>query len=102
MPGAPWPARQQFEQPMLERMQTHRSIDLCWLPPPRRPLRGKRWFTPWSALLKGTIRTKLIERNLLYEEEIRVEDISSFESFKLINAMIEFDSPEIEVSNIVF
>jgi len=64
--------------------------------------RGKRWFTPWSALLKGTMRTKLLERNLIYEEEIRVEDISSFESFKLINAMLEFDGPEIEVSNIVF
>lgn len=64
--------------------------------------RGKRWFTPWSALLKGTVRTKLLEHNLIYEEEIRVEDIKSFESFKLINAMLEFEAPEIEVSNIVF
>ena len=64
--------------------------------------RGKRWLTPWSALLKGTMRTKLLERNLIHQEEIRVDDISSFESFKLINAMLEFDSPEIEVSNIVF
>ncbi len=64
--------------------------------------RGKKWFTPWSALLKGTMRTKLLERNLIGEEEIRVEDIKSFESFKLINAMLEFDAPEIEVSNIVF
>ncbi len=64
--------------------------------------RGKQWFTPWSALLKGTMRTKLLERNVINEEEIRVEDIKSFESFKLINAMLEFDSPEIEVSNIVF
>jgi 4-amino-4-deoxychorismate lyase len=63
---------------------------------------GKKWFTPWSALLKGTMRTKLLERNLISEEEIRVEDIKSFESFKLINAMLEFDGPEIEVSNIVF
>lgn len=64
--------------------------------------RGKKWFTPWSALLKGTMRTKLLERNLISEEEIRVEDINSFESFKLINAMFEFDAPEIEVTNIVF
>jgi 4-amino-4-deoxychorismate lyase len=64
--------------------------------------KGKRWLTPWSALLKGTMRTKLLERNLIYQEEIRAEDISSFESFKLINAMLEFDAPEIEVSNIVF
>lgn len=64
--------------------------------------RGKRWFTPWSALLKGTVRTRLLERNMIYQEEIRAADIPSFESFKLINAMLEFDAPEIEVSNIVF
>lgn len=64
--------------------------------------RGKKWLTPWSALLKGTMRAQLLERNEIGEEEIRVEDIKNFESFKLINAMLEFDGPEIEVSNIVF
>jgi 4-amino-4-deoxychorismate lyase len=62
--------------------------------------RGKRWFTPWSALLKGTMRSSLLERNIIYEEEIRVEDIKTFESFKLINAMFQFDSPEVDVSRI--
>jgi len=64
--------------------------------------RGKRWYTPWSALLNGTMRLNLLERNKIYEEEIRVEDLKSFESFKLINAMLEFDSPEIDISGIVF
>ena len=64
--------------------------------------RGKHWYTPWSALLKGTQRAKLLERDLIHEEEIRVEDIETFETFKLINAMLEFESPEIDVSNIVF
>lgn len=64
--------------------------------------RGKRWYTPWSALLKGTMRLNLLERNKIYEEEIRVDDLTSFESFKLINAMIEFDSPEVDISGIVF
>jgi 4-amino-4-deoxychorismate lyase len=63
--------------------------------------RGKRWYTPWSALLKGTQRQKLLEHNVILEEDIRVEDISSFDSFKLVNALVEFDGPEIEVSNIV-
>lgn len=63
--------------------------------------KGKRWLTPWSALLKGTQRQKLLERNIIVEEDIRLEDISSFESFKLINAMIEFDAPETDISNIV-
>jgi 4-amino-4-deoxychorismate lyase len=63
--------------------------------------RGKYWYTPWSALLKGTTRAFLLERNLIKEEEIRLEDIKTFESFKLINAMLEFDAPEINISNIV-
>jgi 4-amino-4-deoxychorismate lyase len=63
--------------------------------------KGRRWYTPWSALLKGTQRQKLLERNVILEEDIRLDDISSFESFKLINAMVEFDGPEIDVSNIV-
>jgi 4-amino-4-deoxychorismate lyase len=63
--------------------------------------RGKHWYTPWSALLKGTTRSFLLERNLIREEEIRIEDIKTFESFKLINAMLEFDAPEMSISNIV-
>lgn len=62
--------------------------------------RGQRWYTPWSALLKGTMRSSLLERNLIQEEEIRVEDIKTFDSFKLINAMLQFDGPEVEVSKI--
>ena len=62
--------------------------------------RGKRWFTPWSALLKGTMRSRLLEGNLIQEEEIRVEDIKTFDSFKLINAMLQFDGPEVDVSRI--
>jgi 4-amino-4-deoxychorismate lyase len=63
--------------------------------------KGKRWFTPWSALLKGTQRQKLLQENKIEEDDIRVEDIESFDSFKLINAMMEFDGPELAVSNIV-
>ena len=62
--------------------------------------RGTRWYTPWSALLKGTMRSNLLERNLIHEEEIRCEDIKTFDSFKLINAMIQFDGPEVDVSRI--
>jgi 4-amino-4-deoxychorismate lyase len=60
------------------------------------------WVTPWSALLKGTMRAYLLERNLIVEEKIRMEEIKTFEAFKLINALLEFDAPEIEVSHIVF
>jgi len=64
--------------------------------------RSKKWYTPWAPLLKGTMRSKLLERNLIQEEEIRLKDIYNFEAFKLINAMLEFESPEQDLSSIVF
>jgi 4-amino-4-deoxychorismate lyase len=64
--------------------------------------KDKTWYTPWSALLKGTMRSKLIQMNTIQEEEIRPKDIKTFQSFKLINAMFEFDAPEMDVSNIVY
>lgn len=63
--------------------------------------RGKEWFTPWSALLKGTQRQKLIDSNKLIQEEITAKDIRSFDTFKLINALLESEGPEIDVKNIV-
>ena len=63
--------------------------------------KGKEWYTPWSALLNGTQRQKLIDSDILIQEEIKTEDIRSFDTFKLINAMLEFESPEIDVKNIV-
>lgn len=62
--------------------------------------RDNRWYTPWSPLLKGTQRQKLIEQNLLIQEEITTKDIRSFDTFKLINAMLEFNAPENSIDNI--
>jgi 4-amino-4-deoxychorismate lyase len=64
--------------------------------------KGTKWITPWSALLKGTMRQSLIEQNLIQEEDIRVEDIRDFDSCRIINAMLGFDAQEIDVKNIVF
>lgn len=64
--------------------------------------KGKAWFTPASALLKGTMRQNLIDKNVIQVREIQNKDIPTFETFKLINAMLEFDGPEIVVSDIVF
>jgi 4-amino-4-deoxychorismate lyase len=64
--------------------------------------KGKRLYTPWSCLLKGTMRQNLLERELIEEEEIYKEDIKTFETFKLINAMLEFNGPEIDISQISF
>lgn len=64
--------------------------------------KGREWFTPDSPLLEGTMRQRLIEENKVTVREILQKDIRSFDSFKLINAMLEFDGPEIDVSDIVF
>ena len=63
---------------------------------------GSSWVTPEAPLLKGTMRQKLLDNRLITERVILRRDIPSFETYKIINAMLEFDSPEIEVSNIVF
>jgi len=63
--------------------------------------RGRRWYTPWSPLLKGTQRAKLLEHDLIQVEEIRVADLEEFETFRLINAMLEFEAPEVSIENII-
>lgn len=61
---------------------------------------GLTWYTPWSALLKGTMRQSLIEQGVIKEEDITIQDLQNFQAVKLINAMIEFDAPEIPIDNI--
>ena len=63
---------------------------------------GIKWYTPLQPLLWGTMRQCLIDENKVEPREIRLADLRSFETFKLINAMVQFDGPEIEVSEIVF
>lgn len=63
---------------------------------------GNDWITPSTPLLEGTMRQQLIDQNKIQVREIRKTDLRSFASFKLINAMLEFDGPEIDVSKIVF
>jgi 4-amino-4-deoxychorismate lyase len=64
--------------------------------------KGRNWFTPDSPLLQGVMRTRLILENKVRVGEILLSDVRSFDSFKIINAMLEFESPEIDVSDIVF
>ncbi|HZX75108.1 MAG TPA: aminotransferase class IV [Cyclobacteriaceae bacterium] len=59
------------------------------------------WVTPTSYLLAGTMRQNLLDKKIITEDEIRVTDLARFKKFKLINAMVGFDGPEIDVSNIV-
>ncbi|GAB4259970.1 MAG: aminotransferase class IV family protein [Saprospiraceae bacterium] len=52
---------------------------------------GSKWFTPATPLLAGTCRARLIEEGRLTLAEIKIEDLPSFKSFKLINAMLPLD-----------
>lgn len=62
---------------------------------------GYKWVTPNTPLLKGTMRQFLLEAAEIKEEAITLQNIHSFKTFRLINAMLGFDGPEIEVSKIV-
>lgn len=53
---------------------------------------GEQWLTPSTPLLKGTMRSFLLDNNLIIEKEIKATDIRSFEKARLINAMIPFES----------
>ncbi len=50
---------------------------------------GKNYSTPATPLLKGTKRAKLIDDKIIYEEEIRVNDLHKFKFIYLINAMLD-------------
>lgn len=57
------------------------------------------WYTPKQPLLKGTRRASLIEKAVVLESQILKEEIQSYESVRVFNAMIEFG--QIEMSTAV-
>lgn len=62
---------------------------------------GQKWLTPAHPLLKGTMRSFLIDNHEIEEAEIRVDDLKKFNSFKLINSMLSPDETEpIDISAI--
>lgn len=60
-----------------------------------------QWYTPSSPLLPGTMRQYLLEKGKIQVMTIRIEQLRTFETFRLVNAMIGFDSPEQGVANII-
>lgn len=51
---------------------------------------GREWVTPRNPLLAGTARARLVFEGEIRIADLRVEDLESFERFKLINAMLDF------------
>ncbi len=62
---------------------------------------GHTWVTPDTPLLEGTMRSFLLDTAEIKQIPITVQDIRNFKTFRLINAMLGFDGPEIDVSKIV-
>ena len=63
---------------------------------------GQRWFTPSTSLLKGTKRQLLLDQGIIFEKEMRAEDIRNYQKVGLINAMIDFEEmPMVAVERIV-
>ncbi len=60
-----------------------------------------KWYTPSTPLLWGTMRQNLLDRGYIVEADIGISDIRAFEAWKPVNAMLEFDAPEFDVSAIV-
>ncbi|NQU80155.1 MAG: aminotransferase class IV, partial [Bacteroidetes bacterium] len=59
------------------------------------------WITPSKPLLKGIQREYLLEKGMISEASIKAGDIYNFNSFKLINAMIDFETSQtLPVTNI--
>ncbi len=51
---------------------------------------GKRWWTPKTPLLQGTMRAKLLSKGFLDTKNIKKEDLSQYSHLALMNAMIGF------------
>lgn len=49
------------------------------------------WYSPKKVLLSGTTRQRYIESSKIILKDISVDELSSFTSVALLNAMIDFD-----------
>jgi len=63
---------------------------------------GKNWLTPQFPLLHGTARARLLNEGKISVADITPEDFQYFKSFKLINAMLDFEKgKEQPIENII-
>lgn len=59
---------------------------------------GMRWLTPFTYLLNGTQRQRLLQLGAISEAEIKSSDLKHFRFAKLINAMLDLHaSPSIDL-----
>ena len=53
-------------------------------------LKDGEWFTPNTYLLAGTQRQSLLDKGIIKEAKLSVDNLTSFSHFKLINSMLDF------------
>lgn len=63
---------------------------------------GKQWITPRHPLLSGTKRAALLDKGIICEADITLEDLRNANNISLFNAMIEFGEMEIAIENVHF
>jgi len=64
---------------------------------------GQKWYTPANPLLKGTKREYYLNQQIIYEDNIHVNDLYKYKIIRLINAMIDLEeAPDIKTENITF
>jgi len=54
-------------------------------------LKQGNWFTPAHPLLKGTARARLLNEKKIMPTSITLENLKTFEEFKMINALRDFN-----------
>ena len=61
---------------------------------------GTDWITSSTPLLKGTMRTKLMQGNKIIEKKIKEKDLKRYRSAALINAFRDLGNNQIPMQNI--
>lgn len=63
---------------------------------------GKHWTTPKHPLLPGTKRAALLDKGIIHEADVTLEELRNANRISLFNAMIEFGEMEIAIENVHF
>ena len=61
---------------------------------------GEKWFTPKTPLIQGVNRSELLSEGRLIANDIKLDELLNFRCISLFNALNEFGTIEIQISNI--
>ena len=61
---------------------------------------GVQWFTPKTPLIQGINRAQLLADGRLLAKDIKLDELMNFQCISLFNALNEFGTIEIDISNI--